>query len=299
MRKPLVAGSFYESDKDKLVAQIEECFEKGKGYPKPRKENTVRAAIIPHAGLFFSGKAAAQVVKEIGETKNIDTFIILGVNHSGIGLNTTTKDDFKTPLGTARINSELQKLLVKECNLEYDKEAHNAEHSIEVIIPFLQYTLEEFTFVPIIVTEDMAELGKNIRAAIDKFEKKSKKNGTVCIIASADMTHFGACYRYMPFHEDIKDKLYSLDRQAIEFILNFDADGFLKYIKETGTTICGRNTISTLIYSLENGKEKKGKGKTNQQNLKGELLDYYTSADVMGDYKTAVGYAAIVFKNKY
>jgi AmmeMemoRadiSam system protein B len=29
---------------------------------------------------------------------------------------------------------------------------------------------------------------------------------------------------------------------------------------------------------------------------KGELLKYYTSADVVGDYSNAVGYASIVFR---
>lgn len=280
-RKPLVAGSFYEGTKEKLIVQIEECFKKGNGFPKPYRNGTVQAAIIPHAGYFFSGKAAAEAIKEIAET-DVDTFIILGVNHSGLGGNTTTKEDFKTPLGTAKIDQELYKLLIKECKLEDDKEPHSIEHSIEVILPMLQYTLKKFTFVPIIVSRDADKLGVNIRKAVTKFEKKKKKN--VCIIASGDMTHFGACYRYMPFSENIKENLYSLDKKAIDFILKKDVKKFNEYIKETHTTICGANTITALLHFL--GKEK----------VEGYLLDYYTSADIMGDYRTAVGYAAIVFK---
>ncbi len=281
MRKPLVAGSFYEGTEEKLILQIEDCFKKGHGFPKPYKNGTVRAAIIPHAGYFFSGKAAAEAIKEIAET-DVDIFLILGVNHSGLGGNTTTKEDFKTPLGTAKIDQALYKLLVKECGLEDDKAPHLIEHSIEVILPMLQYSLKKFTFVPIIVSQDADELGLALRKAVDKFEKKTKKK--VCVIASGDMTHFGACYRYMPFSENIKENLYSLDNKAIDFILKKDVKKFTDYIKETRTTICGSNTINTLLVFI--GKEK----------VEGHLLDYYTSADIMGDYRTAVGYAAIVFK---
>jgi MEMO1 family protein len=282
MRKPVVAGQFYEENKELLIKQIEECFKKGNGFPKPLKNSDVIGAIMPHAGYFFSGKAAALAVKEIAET-NIDTFIILGVNHTGIGGNSTTKDDFQTPLGIAKINEELQKILIENCKLEINKEAHNMEHSIEVIIPLLQYVVKKFTFVPIIVSGNVKDLGNSLKKALEAYEKKFKKK--ICVIASSDMTHFGISYGYMPFHENIKEKMYKLDNDAIKFILEKNPSGFLNYIGETKATICGRNTISTLLYCLE--KEK---------SIKAELLDYYTSADVMGDYRTAVGYAAIVFK---
>ncbi len=281
MRAPLVAGQFYEGTKEKLIEQIEESFRKGDTFPSEKRDKRVIAAIVPHAGYVFSGKAAAQAVKEIAES-DAEVFVILGVNHQGSGKNTTTDEDFLTPLGTAKIDKELLAILKRDCGLEVNEEAHRHEHSMEVILPMLQYAVKKFAFVPLMVSFDPENLGRALRKGVEEYTKKTKKK--VCVIASADMTHFGMSYGFMPFSENIRERLYSLDRGAIELILKKDAKGFLNYIEETKATICGRNTIASLLSYLE------------KERVKGELLDYYTSADVMGDHRTAVGYAAIVFR---
>ena len=67
---------------------------------------------------------------------------------------------------------------------------------------------------------------------------------------------------------------------AIDRIRQFDEQGFHSYIRETGATICGFLPILTLMKVLRKGKL--------------ELLKYYTSADVMGDYSNSVSYASLV-----
>jgi len=63
-----------------------------------------------------------------------------------------------------------------------------------------------------------------------------------------------------------------------------DAEGFLDYINRTGATICGAIPIAVLIKSLDDKAEEV------------KVLQYYTSADVIGDYSSAVGYGSVVFK---
>lgn len=282
-RKPIVAGMFYEAEKESLKEQIKECFlsEFGPGkLPEGKKEKTVLGVIAPHAGYVYSGACAAYSYKEIAESKLPEIFIILGLSHSGYG-SCISLEDWETPLGIVKNDKEFGKALMKNTGLKQDEAAHNQEHSIEVQLPFLQFINEgsEIMITPIIASPDMPydELAKNIIKTIKEENKKA------CLIASSDFTHYGVNYGYFPFQDKVKDNLYALDDKAIKHIKNLDAYRFLEHTEQTGATICGKFPVAVMVdvCKLLGGKNAK-------------LLKYYTSGDVIKDYSSAVGYASIV-----
>ena len=56
IRQPAVAGTFYEGDPDRLTAQVSACFaENG----EIEGGETFIGAVVPHAGLMYSGHVAA------------------------------------------------------------------------------------------------------------------------------------------------------------------------------------------------------------------------------------------------
>ena len=287
IRKPIVAGQFYESDFDSLNKQIIECFESEKGpgaLPINKRNGCVLGAIVPHAGYAFSGPCAAWSYKEIAESEFPDLFVIIGPNHSGAGRTSTILDDWETPFGIIKADKEFgNKLISNSCIVE-DATAHLHEHSIEVQLPFLQFVskdhLKDLRFIPITIGFDhnVNELVQGIKKTIEESGKK------VYIIASSDFTHYGFNYGYVPFSENVKENMQKLDNGAIEFIKALDSEGFLDYVKVKEATICGAVPIAILIELMKNKAEKVN------------LMQYYTSADIMGDYNNAVGYASIVFK---
>ena len=97
------------------------------------------------------------------------------------------------------------------------------------------------------------------------------------------MTHYGSDYGSLPFSGNIKENLYKMDGRAIELIAKLETKEFLEYC--SGKTICGAACISAAIETckLIGGR-------------KTELLKYYTSGDVAGDYSNSVGYASIAFR---
>jgi AmmeMemoRadiSam system protein B len=268
-REPLVAGQFYPSDAEELKKQVSSFLEKQNKF----SDAPAKALIAPHAGYTYSGRCAASAYKQLGENA---VFLILGVNHSGIGKTSLSLKDFKTPLGTAKNEIILTRKL-KELGIEVNEEAQDAEHSIEVQLPFLQVLFDKIEFVPLIVGSDYKKYISGIARVLQGYSKK------VCIIASSDMTHYGLNYYYLPFTEKVKENLYELDRKALEFIEKIDADGFNSYIDKTGATICGRYTISLLLELME------------LQKSKAKLIEYYTSGDIARNYSSAVGYASIAF----
>jgi len=285
LRKPIVAGTFYEQDFQRLEEQIKSCFthEKGPGaLPVKKREKTIKAVVCPHAGYAFSGPCAAWSYKEIAESQLPDTYIILGPSHAGVSQSAISLDDWRTPLGVVKPDTQLGKALVKNTEFVEDAQAHSREHSIEVQLPFLQYVnraaLQKLRIVPIVLTGSI-----NIpKLALDIKETLMDLNKTVVYIISSDLTHYGAMYGYLPFSSDIPKRLYNLDLGAIKLIQKRDSSGFLSYIQEHSSTICGALPLLLLTKLLPK--------------TEGKLLQYYTSADIQGDWRNAVGYASILFE---
>lgn len=284
IRKPIVAGTFYESEKEALYKQIKECFlsEFGPGnLPGERKKRRILGVVAPHAGYMCSGPCAAYAYREIAESEWPEVFILLGLSHSGYS-SCISLDDWETPLGIAENYKKLGKALMENTSLKQNEEAHSNEHSIEVQVPFLQFiNKDNLKIVPIIASPDVpyVELGKNIAKTIKQSGKK------VCILASSDFTHYGINYGYFPFKDNVRDNLYNLDNGALKHIKNLDTQRFLDYTEETGATICGKFPVAVMMEACKalGGKHAK-------------LLKYHTSGEITGDYSSVVGYGSIVIE---
>lgn len=276
MRKAAVAGQFYPAEKEDLINSIKNMMENAEAEPS---EKDIYGLLCPHAGYEYSGKAAASSYKAISYDRYA-TFVIMGPNHTGYGKKIgLTKQDFETPLGIAENDKEFSFELIKLYGESDD--AHQYEHSIEVQLPFLQQIFKTVRIVPIVVSridyEKCRELGENIAKIAQKLNRK------VCVIASSDLTHYGLSYQFLPFSgkkEEVKKKIYALDRKAIKLIEGMKSDLFFSYSKDI--TICGAGPITTAIEACKKLGAKKA-----------VLLDYYTSGDISGDYENAVGYASM------
>ena len=284
-RQAKFAGSFYPKTFEDIDKSIRKSFLDGPGeFPIKKRGRNVLGIITPHAGYQFSGACAAWAYKELAESEFPDVYVILGVNHSGVGsdFSTCLFSDWSMPFGTVDVNVSFGKSLMQKFpKLKNEFEPEVNEHSIEVQLPFLQYInkdrLKDITFVPILIKSgdynDLCALGDAI----------ADTELNVCVIASSDFTHFGKDYGFYPFAFNKKENLYTLDGGALDFIKKMDSKSFFEYAKKT--TICGSGAIVVAIEACRNFGIKKG-----------NLLHYYTSGDVTGSYDNAVGYAAVGFE---
>jgi AmmeMemoRadiSam system protein B len=268
-RTPHVAGQFYELQPDRLKQQIKASFlhplgpgtlpSEGKKAPRD-----IVACISPHAGYMFSGMCAAHVYFELSKQTVPKTIVILGPNHTGIGGHiTTSRQDWITPLGIAKVDTEG----VDEVGVEVDELSHRYEHSIEVQLPFLQYIWERFEFIPVMISAPGLREGVGI-------EDKIAGMDDALVIASSDFTHYEPA-------ESAKEK----DGRAIDAILDLDEERFLETISKYNASICGYAPVVSAIITAKKLGAKKG-----------ELLKYTNSGDIIGDYSSVVAYAAIVFR---
>ena len=267
VRTPAVAGTFYEGSPDRLRAQVDSCFDAGG--PAPSQKERLIGAVVPHAGLMYSGHVAAALYELAALPKR---FVILCPNHTGAGHYAAINREgvWRTPLGDVPIDAPLADALMKKTALlAEDTRAHAREHSLEVQLPFLQRLLGDFTFVPICLGAHRYEYAEEIgRAIADVLGGESEP---VTILASSDLNHY----------EDQQTTLRK-DQIAIDEVLRLDPKELWRVVGEYDVSMCGFIPTTTMLVAANALGAKSAK-----------LVKHATSGDVNRDYSHVVGYASI------
>ena len=239
-RPPAVAGQFYEGDSARLARQVESCFTDERGprelpVRQRRAERRLRAIVVPHAGLVYSGPIAAHAYAEVARDRPPESVLVLGVDHHGLGAPAALSDrDWQTPLGPVAVDHDLVRALTRG-PVEVDEAAHRDEHSIEVQLPFLDYVLPRPRFVALMVRfgpyDFLEEVARVVRGAVAKRD--------VLLVASTDFSH------YVTVEESRR-----LDHLAIDQILARDARGLYDTVVRHDISMCGIAPTTVLLGAL-------------------------------------------------
>lgn len=278
IRKPAVAGLFYDDEPESLKKRIEWCFKHSLGpgkLPLKGEKQQIKGVVAPHAGYIYSGPVAAHSYYQLVEDGFPETFIILCPNHTGRGsaVSAMVEGQWSTPLGLVTIDQEFSQSLVSNSSIiDMDNQAHSQEHSCEVHLPFLQYFEADFKIVPLSMwmqdEESSLEIGKNIATTALELERR------VVVIASTDFTH------YQP-----QEIAASHDHLLLEDIARLDVDQMYHHIRKYNISMCGYGPVAaTIIASKKLGA------------TQGQILKYATSGDMTGDETAVVGYGSLLFK---
>ena len=278
-RLPAQAGTFYPDTEGALRTQIQQSFVHPLGpraiptIPGTRNPNLL-GLIVPHAGYKYSGPVAAHSYYHLASAGIVESIIILGPNHTGLGsgVSTMTEGEWSTPLGDVPIDTAIAREIVDSSDVvDVEDEAHRNEHSIEVQLPFLQFIYpRRFKFVPICMM--LQDLQTSIEVG-EGIAKAAEKHGAA-VLASSDWTHY-----------EPQEEAQSKDKQAIQAALRMDEKGFQEIIEERSISACGYGPVTAMIHAA------KLRGASG-----GKLLSYQTSGDTTGDKSSVVGYAAASFE---
>ena len=264
VRPPAVAGRFYPDDPAKLKQQLASLLPPAKEPP-----NEAIACMVPHAGYRYSGEVAGAVYSRLKLPRRI---LLIGPRHfpRGKAEAILSSGAWETPLGRVEIDSQLAgELRRAHPRLAEDAVAHQTEHALEVQLPFLQFLLGDFLFVPIALGPiDYAEL-KTLGEVIATILQQQGE--PVLMIASSDMNHY-----------ESDQVTRGKDRLALDRVLALDAPGLYDVVRREAITMCGAGPVeSVLTAACLLGARR------------ASLVRYATSADVTGDITEAVGYAGV------
>jgi AmmeMemoRadiSam system protein B len=275
MRKSTLAGSWYPGEKNTLSQLIEDLLIQS---DPPDIQGNIFGLIAPHAGIQFSGRAAACAYRLL-QGRDIKCVILIGPSHyQGFrGLAVSGADAYETPLGRMRVDQKSAGTLAALPLFQGPCDADLPEHSLEMHVPFLQTVLPDCDLLPLVAGHVSADECMSVAR-----ELKGIMDDRTIVAVSSDFTHYGERFGYVPFQDNIRENLHALDSTSIDCILKKDPGAFAKHVAETGTTICGSIPIELFLNMLP-------------RESHGALVDYYTSGDILGDYTDTVSYASIVF----
>jgi len=273
-----LAGSWYSADPNVLTAQFDDLFKKA----DVNMIDNVIALILPHAGYQWSGQTAAFGLKTTD--KKYKRIIVIGPSHHTYMedvLSAPRATYYETPLGQIPLDVEFIDRLLKFPVFQNLPQALQYENSVEIELPLLQYRCKDFKLVPIVAgqcsLDAIKKAGQILSGLVD---------ADTLVVASSDFVHYGRQYQYVPFTENIPERLKQLDMGAYEYIAKLDGQGFLEYRQKTGATICGAVPIAVLLSMLS-------------QPSQAHLVKYTTSGELTGDFSTSVSYLAVAFSGKW
>jgi AmmeMemoRadiSam system protein B/AmmeMemoRadiSam system protein A len=183
IRKPAVAGKFYEADPAALRAGVQLYLKKDY---KP--SGKLAGILAPHAGYSYSGLPAGAAFSHLKKL-DFDTLVIMATGHT-MGLKKgalLSEGSFETPLGQVEIDAEFCAQLLKDKNLfEENARAHSGEHAVEVQLPFLQALGKKAKIVPVLFNTADAALLEEAGRAIGR----AMKGRAALFCVSSDLSHY-------------------------------------------------------------------------------------------------------------
>ena len=275
------AGSWYPGKGSDCLRAVEE-FSKD-SLPCPGDTKNVVGGIVPHAGWFFSGQIACNVIKCLDHQPEPDTCIIFGRHlHPGSNNFIMKQGWWATPLGNIEIDGELAAKLTAEFPFIVETpSSYEQDNTIELQLPFLKYFFPNTKIVPIGLPPRMPSLDIARRAA-----EISRDMGRITIVlGSTDLTHYGYNYGYTPkgVGEDavawVKNEN---DKRVVDLMLKMDGKGVIEESLANQNACCSGAAGAAIAAAKKLGAKR------------GEKIVYSTSYDIRPD-SSFVGYAGIVF----
>lgn len=284
VRPPFAVG-FYPGEPDRCARMLDQLCDVALPDALPA---TPLGGLVPHAGWVYSGATAAHLWLALSRAEQPPQVIVLlgAVHVRGVRRPTVYSGDaWQTPDGPVAVDRALADAIVRADDdlVGQGTAEHDGEHSLEVQVPFVGRLLPGVPVVPIAVPADgrAVELGARIAAAVRADGRR------VAVVASSDLTHYGARYGFAPAGGGEAGLAWSKDNDArlVERALDFDAPGVLEEASVRHSA-CGAGALAAAISA------------TRQLGARdATLLHQTTSYEVrpVGPMDLTVGYASILF----
>ena len=257
VRKAAVAGLFYDADAHRLKQNIDALMGTVRGIARAAP----KVLIVPHAGYLYSGQTAAEAYHglQLPRSHAIERVVLFGPAHRVYlqEMAVPSVDAFATPLGEVPLDRPCIERITDLAGVCVSDEAHREEHSLEVLLPFLQTVLDRFSLVPVVVGDCDAD---RVAAVVDALWGGPE----TLMVFSTDLSHFHSYEKARTLDSLTCDRLAARDSTL------------------TGEDACGARALNGLMRSRHS------------RRLAIELLDLRNSGDTAGDKNRVVGYGSFL-----
>lgn len=282
VRQPVAAGRFYAANPEVLRRDVAAHLAAGAALARrmpPLPDAGIQtgsavpwALMLPHAGHVFSGDVTGATLNGWPPMRRI---LVLCPNHTGRGqaLGVWPGGPWLTPLGPVPTDQALTAALVQGRGFTPDALSHLGEHSIEVILPFLQAVAGEGGITGMAAVcvgtrnpEVLAAAGASLGVILARPDFAD-----VRLVISSDMNHY-----------ENETRTRAKDDRALAEALRGDADGLLRVVEDEDISMCGAAPLALALYAART-----------LGRVRVELAAHDTSATASGDTAHTVGYAGL------
>ncbi len=294
IRPPAVAGSFYPAQPGALAALVADLYaaagapSSAAGPATRGPARSVLGALVPHAGIVYSGAVAAAGWRSIADPSlgAEPTVVVLGTNHRAPwshGIEAWADGAWRTPLGDVAVDRGLAHAIVGlGPPFGHDRDPHLGEHSIEVQLPLLQILRPRARIVPLSVSATTADgsLSAGERLGVLLARWRSQR-GAVIVVISTDLAHYPSAADAGRVTDELIPAIQALDAVNLE-ALERDVVG-----RGIPGLVCGICGIAPTVFGLATLRAMGADGAV--------MLARATSADAGGPPDRTVGYLATAF----
>ena len=269
MRKMKLPEGWYPHEKNGIEDYIREWI---------TTEETGRysiAGIVPHAGWFFSGESAWNIISKI--PVDCMTVIIAGGHlHNRQNSICWNDDEYETPLGSLKLNHKLFNLFCADLKVD-----NAPDNTIEVQLPLVKYNNPRAEILPVRLSpgEDSFIWGERIGSYCKENSIKA------FFLGSTDLTHYGASYGNLQYEKNghpVRDAC-NQDRELMEYLTQGDSENSL-YSAEKWQTACSvGGALGAAGFAKSFGR------------IPGTILSLTGSYDKIPDESSFVNYGSILF----
>ena len=281
LRRAVFAGSWYPSNEAECKKEIAAFIAEGKKMHHPTGERV--GGIVPHAGWFFSGSIACNVISSLKSGSPPDVFIVFGMHlYPDSPCFLMAEGAWETPFGEIEVEEQLAGELAKRFSFRLESPNNfQQDNTIEVQLPFLKYFFDEAKIVAVGVppAKNSLQIG---RAVVDIAKRLGLR---IKVIGSTDLTHYGRNYGFISKgsgRQAVDWVRNENDRRIIDTMLTMDAEKVINEALASQNACCAGAAATAIETAKHLGAEK------------AEAIGYATSYDKNpGD--SFVGYVGIVF----
>jgi hypothetical protein len=283
LRRAVFSGSWYPARASECEREIQAFIERG-GIVPPRKRQLV-GGILPHAGWYYSGNIACNVVNALktADGPPPDVVALFGMHLSPSSPNVMMpRGAWETPFGSIPVAEDLAAVLARQFPFRLETSDRFAQdNTIELQLPFIKYFFPQARLLAMGVPPTGASLAVG-RAVV---EAARQMGIALKVIGSTDLTHYGSNYGFTSHGSGPSAVAWvkqENDRRIIEAMLDLDPQRLMAEALENQNACCPGAAATAIEAGRRLGASE------------AESISYATSHD-RSPGESFVGYVGIVF----
>ena len=234
-RRSVYAGEWYPGTEKNLTRAVDEYLAR---VDQPPVAGELLGLISPHAGYTYSGQTAAYAYHQL-QGRQVHTVVLLGPSHRAwVGEYATSAEGvYETPLGPVPLDQALVGALEEIVSLR--RVQGDAEHSLEIQLPFLQRQLGEFRLVPIMMSAGEPAAAQRLAGAlVEVIAQRAGEGKRTLMVASSDLHHIK---NY--------DEVVRRDQPVVDAIGTYDLERLTSLLMDPDCTVCGGTPILAVLHA--------------------------------------------------